>query len=350
MPTLTTNYSLQKPLVNDPTDEDLWGGELNDDLDDIDTLLRQGITIEAQASQTANFNVTASISVKYLYPCDASGGAFAATIPLAATAGDGATVYIKKTDSSANAVTLARSGSDTLDGETSLSLAMQNSAYGLVSDGVDKWYAVSIISETAISPRGSQVITSGSGNFTTPSDTISTTRFKFTLTGGGGAGGGGSSSAGSGGGAGSTAIYYATGLSASQTCAYSIGAAGTAGSGTGGDGGNSTLTVGATTITAPGGGGGSTGINSAGGEGGASCTNATLDILGGGGASPAVQGNAAFGGAGGSSFWGGGGKTTGAASSGAGSAGRAYGSGGSGAYGIFNGGAGKGGILLVEWD
>lgn len=36
MPNLTTNYSYNKPLVNDATDEDLWGGYLNDNWDAID--------------------------------------------------------------------------------------------------------------------------------------------------------------------------------------------------------------------------------------------------------------------------------------------------------------------------
>lgn len=40
MPNLTTNYSLNKPLVNDATDEDLWGGYLNDSMDDIDTQMK----------------------------------------------------------------------------------------------------------------------------------------------------------------------------------------------------------------------------------------------------------------------------------------------------------------------
>lgn len=39
MPNLTTNYSFNKPLVNDATDEDLWGGYLNDNWDEVDTLL-----------------------------------------------------------------------------------------------------------------------------------------------------------------------------------------------------------------------------------------------------------------------------------------------------------------------
>lgn len=39
MPTFTTYYNLAKPLVNDPIDEDLWGNELNDDLDIIDSTM-----------------------------------------------------------------------------------------------------------------------------------------------------------------------------------------------------------------------------------------------------------------------------------------------------------------------
>lgn len=39
MSSLTTNLSLIKPGVADPTDEDLWGGYLNDDLDIIDAAL-----------------------------------------------------------------------------------------------------------------------------------------------------------------------------------------------------------------------------------------------------------------------------------------------------------------------
>ena len=39
MSTLTTHYSLIKPAVNSATDQDLWGGYLNDDMDSIDSLL-----------------------------------------------------------------------------------------------------------------------------------------------------------------------------------------------------------------------------------------------------------------------------------------------------------------------
>lgn len=39
MPTYTTYYNLAKPDVNSPTDEDLWGSELNDNMDIIDSTL-----------------------------------------------------------------------------------------------------------------------------------------------------------------------------------------------------------------------------------------------------------------------------------------------------------------------
>lgn len=156
MPTSTSNYSLLKPLVNNATDQDLWGGYLNDDMDSIDTLLRAGITIASQASQTSGFTADASISVKKLYPCDATGGAFSATIPAATTAGNGATVFIKKTDATANAITLARTGADTLDGATSLSLPAINDCYGLVSDGVSAWR--SICRPSAVVPDASDTV------------------------------------------------------------------------------------------------------------------------------------------------------------------------------------------------
>ena len=40
MPNYTSNYSLPKPLVNDATDEDLWGGYINDGADLIDTQMK----------------------------------------------------------------------------------------------------------------------------------------------------------------------------------------------------------------------------------------------------------------------------------------------------------------------
>lgn len=40
MPTLTPNYSFNQPLVNNATDADLWGGQLNSNWGDLDTELK----------------------------------------------------------------------------------------------------------------------------------------------------------------------------------------------------------------------------------------------------------------------------------------------------------------------
>lgn len=74
--------------------------------------------------------------------CNATGGAYQETLP-AASAGKGLTVRFKKIDSSANAVTIARAASDTIDGATSVALTIQYEALTLISDGVSSWSILS---------------------------------------------------------------------------------------------------------------------------------------------------------------------------------------------------------------
>lgn len=52
MPTFTSNFNFNKPLVNDPIDEDLWGGQLNDNWDSIDSLLDAFIPIGTKLGYT----------------------------------------------------------------------------------------------------------------------------------------------------------------------------------------------------------------------------------------------------------------------------------------------------------
>jgi hypothetical protein len=351
MATTTTNYGFILPAVGSPTDEDLWGDELNDNTTSLDSLLFTATNNVTRAESTSPVSTSVTDRNKVIL-VDATAGAITVNLLAAATAASGFTITIKKTDSSTNAVTIDGNSGETIDGSATYVLSTQNNAVVLTTNG-SNWFTTAAPAPQ-VSPKGQQLITSGAGNFTTPSTTISTTRFKFTLTGGGGAGGGSSNGAGSGGGAGTTAIYYATGLSASQSCAYSIGAGGAGGSGNGADGTASTLTVGATTITAPPGTGGDSATNGAGafigssaGEGGGAATNATMSIEGGGGFCGAYQGNAGFGGPGGASYWGGGAR---AGITNDGEDGKAWGSGGGGGHTTGTGGDGKSGVLLVEWD
>ena len=147
MATSTPNYGLSMPAVNSSTDQDLWGGELNTDLDEIDALLSTAINWET-SPQTSTITVTAPTmgttttgSAKTLYLCSASGGAFAANLPAVATATD-MVVAFKKTDSSANHITITGNSSDNIDGANTLVLSSQYAYAVIVCDGA-KWNIIS---------------------------------------------------------------------------------------------------------------------------------------------------------------------------------------------------------------
>lgn len=140
MPTNTTNYSLLKPLVNDPTDQDLWGGYLNTNMDTIDAQLKVASDF-VYAAKSANYTVLTSDRNK-LITFDATAGSVTATLPAAASAGSGFTVAIKKLDSSANAVVIDGNASETIDGATTVSLTLQYDTVVLVCDGTN-WQVMS---------------------------------------------------------------------------------------------------------------------------------------------------------------------------------------------------------------
>ncbi len=74
-----------------------------------------------------------------------AGGAFTATLPLAALAGKGKEIVFKKIDASANDFTVSRAGSDTIDGANTKVLGAQNDYLRLVSDGVSKWLQIGFV-------------------------------------------------------------------------------------------------------------------------------------------------------------------------------------------------------------
>lgn len=87
-------------------------------------------------TKTATYSVAASDDVIL---CNTN--AFTVTLP-AASAQPGRKIQIKKIGNDANAITIARAGSDTIEGATSFSLASaaQYSDVTLVSDGTSIWY------------------------------------------------------------------------------------------------------------------------------------------------------------------------------------------------------------------
>jgi len=96
--------------------------------------------ISQVASKTAAYTLTTSDATIL---GDATSGAFNVTLPLASAATAGRIFTVKKIDSSGNAVTLTRAGSDLIDGANTFALSSQNSTVTVQSDGASKWWIVS---------------------------------------------------------------------------------------------------------------------------------------------------------------------------------------------------------------
>jgi hypothetical protein len=79
----------------------------------------------------------------FLILANAAGGAFSVTLPLASRV-KGMAVTIKRLNSGANAVTIARSGSDTIDGAASVSLSAQYASRTVASDG-SAWHIIASV-------------------------------------------------------------------------------------------------------------------------------------------------------------------------------------------------------------
>lgn len=88
-------------------------------------------TYTAVTSKTANYTATLADEV---IECDATGGAFTITLPAAANS-TGLKLYIKKTDASANTVTIDGNASETIDGATTKALASQYASYTIICNG-----------------------------------------------------------------------------------------------------------------------------------------------------------------------------------------------------------------------
>jgi len=100
-------------------------------------------TAAASANRVSTRAITASGSAlagDFLILADATAGAVTVTLPPVASS-LGALIVVKKTDASANAVTVDGSGAETIDGATTQALAAQYDAVTVVCDGIAWWIA-----------------------------------------------------------------------------------------------------------------------------------------------------------------------------------------------------------------
>lgn len=148
MPTLTPNYSFNQPLVNDPVDEDLWGGQLNSNWGSIDSLLLTATNDLNNPLTFADSPYTLlDTDQNKVLSVDASGGNVVINLLSGATAGDGYKVSIKKTDSTENTVTI----NGNIDGGSSSVLVRENNVITVAADGTD-WNSLTSNASTLLIP------------------------------------------------------------------------------------------------------------------------------------------------------------------------------------------------------
>lgn len=341
--TTTTNYSFQLPQVNNAIDQDQWGGELNTNFSNLDSLLLTATNKVSRATTTTD-SITSADQNKIIL-ANATGGAYAENLPAASSVTNGFLVIVKKTDSSANAATVTPNGMDTIDGAASFAVSVQYGYVALVSDHVSNW---NIVSQSTVAVTGvvktvkQQVFASG-GTYTPATGMLYA---QVEVLGGGGGGGGatGTGAQGGGGGAGSysRSIVSAATMGSSQT--VTVGAAGVAGISSGGTGGTGGASSVGSIVTANGGLGGAGSSSEslvAGGAGGAAGTG-TVAIAGAtGGQASGIpnSGHTPTGGNGANSIYGGGGPAAAGDLGLAGLSATGKGAGGGGGW-VANGGAG----------
>lgn len=91
----------------------------------------------ATSTKTSNYTITGTDVIIF---ADATSGNVTITLPTASSF-TGYNFYVKRIDSSANTCSVARSGSDTIDGSTSFSLDTQYFAVRVVSNG-SNWFII----------------------------------------------------------------------------------------------------------------------------------------------------------------------------------------------------------------
>lgn len=90
------------------------------------------------ATKTANYTAAAYDLVQ----CDPSGGAFSVTFPLAAGVPAGTPICVKNVTASTTAITVAKTGGDSVDGSTSGTINTSKGVKTYRSDGVSNWIGV----------------------------------------------------------------------------------------------------------------------------------------------------------------------------------------------------------------
>lgn len=358
-PEALSGYDAGTPANNTPAGSDSVGAQLDDHLRDIKANIKNAGALTPSSTATAAVTMVAADFNKLLL-VDPSAAARTVSVLTAAAALAGFRVGIKNV-SGANNVIVHRSGSDTIDGEASITLSATNQAVMLACNG-STWYRTSTHTPPPPTSASVVVFTSGVSTWTKPANFL----YAIIEVQGGGGGGGGtanpsstSSGAGTGGGAGGYARKLLLTAALGSTETVTVGAAVAGGSSSDGTDGNaSTFAVAAgTDIVGNGGKGGNSQASPVGtiareiGAAGGTATGGDINMTGSGSEGSWQIGNTIFGtgqalavaSSGGAAYFGGSPLARGQESGEAHGADGAQGSGGSGGTSGDTGGAATGG-------
>lgn len=128
----------QTSASNTPAGDDPIGTDLDNHLRDIKKNIRYAANWPVQTAKTMAYTVLVT-DMHEMVRGDTSGGAFDITLPVAATAGDGFELLLKKSDSSTNALTIEGDSAETINGELNLVLLQQYDGVHLICDG-SNWH------------------------------------------------------------------------------------------------------------------------------------------------------------------------------------------------------------------
>lgn len=77
----------------------------------------------------------------FFVAADVTSAGFTITLPLA-SANPGRQLSVKKVDASGNTLTVGRSGSDLIDGATTVTTTTQYKTWVFISDGISNWWII----------------------------------------------------------------------------------------------------------------------------------------------------------------------------------------------------------------
>ena len=135
-PTYTPNLHLElfSPLGVGWREDATAGALLDENMLLIDAAVASGGFPKNIVTVSSNYSANPGDFVE----CDTSSAGFTVTLPLSVLNAK-ATIVIKKVSSDTNTLTIACSGSDSLDGNASSSVTIPETAVGSVADGITSW-------------------------------------------------------------------------------------------------------------------------------------------------------------------------------------------------------------------